>query len=79
MINEDYQLLTIAEVAQWTGLAVGTLYHLVSEGRIPVIRLSKRCIRFSRRALNEWIEQCSEEPSDRRNNIPRSSNRFQRF
>jgi excisionase family DNA binding protein len=76
MINEDDHLLTIAEVAQWTGLAVGTLYHLVSEGRIPVIRISKRCIRFSRCALNEWIKQCSEEPSDRKNNIPRSSNRF---
>jgi hypothetical protein len=32
--GED-RLLTIREVSQLTGLAVGSLYHLASEGRIP--------------------------------------------
>jgi hypothetical protein len=27
------------------GLAVGTIYHLISQKRIPVVRLSARCVR----------------------------------
>jgi excisionase family DNA binding protein len=52
----DDRLLTIQEVADFTGLAVGTLYHLVSQRRIPVVRLSKRCIRFRNSDLSDWIE-----------------------
>lgn len=40
------RLVTINELAAMTGLAVGSLYHMVSEGRVPVVRISKRCIRF---------------------------------
>jgi excisionase family DNA binding protein len=48
--------LTIADVAEITGLTVGTLYHFVSQQRIPVVRLSKRCIRFRYSDLLEWIQ-----------------------
>jgi excisionase family DNA binding protein len=41
ILSED-KLMTINEVSELTGLAVGTLYHFVSEKRIPVVRLSKR-------------------------------------
>ncbi len=54
MRNE--RLLTIREVAEMTGLAVGTLYHFVTERRIPVVRLSKRCVRFRYSDLLEWVE-----------------------
>ncbi len=54
-VVED-RLLTINEVAELTGLAVGTLYHFVSQKRIPVVRLSKRCIRFRNSDLSDWIE-----------------------
>jgi excisionase family DNA binding protein len=54
-VLED-RLLTIQDVADFTGLAVGTLYHLVSQRRIPVVRLSKRCIRFRKSDLSVWIE-----------------------
>jgi excisionase family DNA binding protein len=50
------RLLTIDEVAELTGLAVGTLYHFVSQKRIPVVRLSKRCIRFRQSDLSDWIQ-----------------------
>lgn len=54
---EDDRLLTAVEVAQFLNLKnVGTVYHMVSAKRIPVIPLSSRCIRFSRQALAEWIE-----------------------
>ena len=49
------RLLTIEEVSELTGLAVGTLYHFVSQRRIPVVRLSKRCIRFRYSDLDLWI------------------------
>jgi excisionase family DNA binding protein len=50
------RLLTIREVATLTGLQVSSLYHVVSQGRIPVVRLSKRCIRFRYSDLLKWIE-----------------------
>lgn len=48
-------LLDVKEVAKLTGISIGTLYHWVSEGRIPVVRLSARCIRFRRSDLDVWI------------------------
>ena len=53
-------LLTVREVAQLTGLSVNTLYHYVSQKRIPVVRLSRRCIRFSREQIEAWIASMSE-------------------
>jgi excisionase family DNA binding protein len=55
------RLLTIDEVAELTGLAVGTLYHLVSQKRIPVIRISSRCIRFRLSNLERWFAELTEE------------------
>jgi excisionase family DNA binding protein len=51
----DRLLLTIQEVAKLTGFSVGTLYHFVSQRRIPVVRISSRCIRFRRSDLDAWI------------------------
>ena len=53
---QDQRLLTIEEVARFTSLSVGTLYHMVSQGRIPVVRISRRCIRFRLSELLRWIE-----------------------
>lgn len=50
------RLLRIDEVSELTGLSVGALYHFVSQRRIPVVRLSKRCIRFRQSDLSEWIQ-----------------------
>jgi excisionase family DNA binding protein len=55
--NHADRLLTIEQVAALTGLTVGTLYHYVSERRIPVVRLSRRCIRFRLSDLLDWFEQ----------------------
>jgi excisionase family DNA binding protein len=56
------RLLTIEEVAELTGLAVGTLYHHVSERKIPVIRFSRRCLRFRLSDLREWFEKSAVYP-----------------
>jgi excisionase family DNA binding protein len=54
------RLLTITELSEWTGLAVGTIYHFVSQKRIPVVRLSKRCIRFRYSDLVLWISSLTQ-------------------
>jgi excisionase family DNA binding protein len=54
-IEED-RLLRVDEAAKLLGLSVGGLYHLVSEKRVPVIKISSRCIRFSRAALLLWLD-----------------------
>lgn len=53
-------LMTIKEVATLTNLSVGTLYHFVSQKRIPVVRLSKRCIRFRYSDLVSWISSLTQ-------------------
>ena len=58
--GEEDRLLTVVEAASFLKLSVGGLYHLVSQRRIPVIRISLRCIRFSRAALQEWIESMTQ-------------------
>lgn len=55
--SENNPLMDIRAVASWTGLSVGTLYHLISQGRIPVVRISSRCVRFRQSDLEEWIAE----------------------
>jgi excisionase family DNA binding protein len=61
-------LLGIKDVARLTGLAVGTLYHMVSEGRIPVVRISRRCLRFRQSDLLHWFDELTDAPRDRLEN-----------
>jgi excisionase family DNA binding protein len=73
------RLLRIQEVSELTGLAVGTLYHFVSAKNIPVVRLSRRCIRFRFSDLQVWFEERTQEtvevsewlsnPKSRRKNV----------
>jgi excisionase family DNA binding protein len=44
-----------AGAARLTGLPLGTLYSYVSQKKIPHIRLGKRLVVFSRRALESWM------------------------
>jgi excisionase family DNA binding protein len=65
-IEMEDRLLTVAEAARFLNLAPGSLYHLVSQHRIPVIRLSRRCIRFRRQSLLAWIEGLTQTEDHRR-------------
>jgi excisionase family DNA binding protein len=58
--QEQDRLLNIVDAAKFLGLSVGGLYHLVSQHRVPVIRISARCIRFSRGALLKWLAELSQ-------------------
>lgn len=54
--SENDRLLTVPQAAELLQLRCGTIYHLVSQKRLPVIKLSSRCVRFSRAALLLWLE-----------------------
>ncbi len=53
------KLLSVAELAELLGIAKGSLYHWISEGRIPVVRLSKRCVRFRESDIEQMMEMLS--------------------
>lgn len=55
----DIELLTIAEVSQLTRIPTSTLYQLVWKKRIPVVRLSRKMLRFRVLDIKAWIEQNS--------------------
>jgi excisionase family DNA binding protein len=48
-------LMNVQEVAEYLGLAGGTIYHFVSEGKLPCVHLSARCLRFRRSEIDAWI------------------------
>ena len=62
--GNDDRLLTIRELSKLTQLAVGTLYRLSAEGRIPTVHLSARCIRFRLSDYRRWVESKALFPED---------------
>lgn len=48
------RLLTIKEVADYTGLSVHTLYTMVSQRRIPFVKVG-RLVKFDLGILDAWI------------------------
>jgi len=49
------KLINIREAARFLDVAVGSLYHMVSQRRIPCVRLSKRCLRFRLADLQKLV------------------------
>jgi excisionase family DNA binding protein len=58
------RLLTISELADITGITKGSLYHMLSEKRIPVVRISKRCVRFRYSEILRWWDRISQKESE---------------
>ena len=56
LFSGTHRLLTISEAAQYTGLAVNTLYKMVSQRRIPHVKLGSR-VRFDVGLLDGWLKQ----------------------
>jgi len=67
---EEDRLLTVVEAAR-LNLSPGTLYHLISQRRIPVVRISSRCVRFRRQALIVWIESLTQSEGGRTHDLTR--------
>ncbi len=50
------RLISIQEAAAYTGLAVPTLYTMVSQRRIPYVKVG-RLTKFDVGLLDDWIKQ----------------------
>ena len=51
------KLLTCEQVSEIFSLSKHTIYNLVSEGRIPCLRVNKRIVRFRESDLLKWLNQ----------------------
>lgn len=58
--NREDRILTVYQAADLLHLCPGTIYHLVSQRKLPVIKISRRCIRFSREALLLWLDSLTQ-------------------
>ena len=50
------RLVNVQEVAEYTGLSVHTLYTMVSQRRIPYVKVG-RLTKFDIGLLEQWIKQ----------------------
>lgn len=53
----DTELLTKSQLAERMHLTVRGVENLMKNGRIPVIRLSSRCVRFSWPKVEQHLEK----------------------
>lgn len=51
---------TTKEVAEYLGVSLDSIYRMVREKEIPHFRI-RRTILFSKKAIDEWIEQQEQE------------------
>ena len=55
------KLLSVKEVSAITGLAPDTIYKMISQRRIPFVKVG-RLVKFKQQAIDEWIEKQSVAP-----------------
>ncbi len=48
-------LMTAKDVADYLGLALGTVLKMSSDGRLPSVRVGSRTLRFKPEAIDEYI------------------------
>ena len=53
--GSDPSILGYAEAASLLGTKIATLYCWVHQKRIPHIRIGRRCIRFEKNTLIQWL------------------------
>tara|TARA_B110000046_G_C12850968_1_gene337729 strand:+ start:416 stop:754 length:339 start_codon:yes stop_codon:yes gene_type:complete len=54
--TETDELLTVQDTAKFLSLSVPTIYGLISKGKLPVMKRSKRCY-FSKIELINYLKQ----------------------
>ena len=50
------KLMTVKDVSAYTGLAPDTIYTMVSQQRIPFVKMG-RLVKFDLDLLDKWIKQ----------------------
>ena len=48
-------LMSYKEMAEFSGIKIGTLYALVSQNKIPHVRFGARHVMFDRGVIEKWI------------------------
>lgn len=56
------RLLTVRELAGRLGISAGTAYHWLSQGRLPCVRFSARCVRFCQGDVQKLLEELRQAP-----------------
>jgi excisionase family DNA binding protein len=56
------KLWTVREVAEYLSMSRLTIYQLLSQKRLPCVRISARCVRFDPRQIEAWVAERMEEP-----------------
>lgn len=54
------RLMTAGEVADYLHVEVKTIYKWSSQGRIPCIKFSKKCVRFELEKVRRWYESMAQ-------------------
>ena len=57
--KDEFTILTIRDVAEYLRMSEATVYRLVRDGRLPVVRIGKTW-RFRKDLLDDWLSQCTE-------------------
>jgi excisionase family DNA binding protein len=60
-MQED-KLLTLKELCQLLNLKPASIYSLVYHQKIPVVKLSSRCLRFRLSDIQSWISAKTVQP-----------------
>jgi excisionase family DNA binding protein len=73
MYDTKMKLVSVRELSEILDIKEKTLYHLVSEGKIPYYRIGK-LVRFKRDEIDSWIESKKSIPLKKRvDNMIRST------
>jgi excisionase family DNA binding protein len=60
--NPNRRFLDVREAAEYLGLATSTLYTMVSQRRVPFVKIGRRT-KFDREKIESWIAQHSVKPT----------------
>lgn len=60
--NPNRRFLDVKEAADYLGLATSTLYTMVSQRRIPFVKMGRRT-KFDREKIEPWIARHSVKPT----------------
>lgn len=56
MQNNNEDLMTVTDVAEYLNLRPKTVYNYVSMGIIPSLRLNRKCVRFRKSEIDLWLQ-----------------------
>lgn len=62
-MNTNNKYLSYQQVSDLTAIKINTLYALVHNKKIPHTRFNTRLVRFSEKAILDWMQECSVAPT----------------